>query len=242
MSGLIPALTILMSFIRATRGTLSAVATGGGDGSVGRSGGIGRIGRPHDHSRDAQILAITLDALADRDYEHVTLDEVALRAGRAKTTLYRRWPTKVDLVLAAIHAAGHPPEADDLPDEGSLRADLLAVIDSPWLGGPDRRLAVFAGLTSAARSSPRLADAVRLEVTEPYVEVYRALLQRAVDRGRVPPDMARNVTLLAQVIPAMSSHRLGAARQPIGRAFFVAVVDEIVLPALERPEGQVRPG
>jgi AcrR family transcriptional regulator len=64
------------------------------------------------------LEAITLDALAESDDDHVTLDAVALRAGRAKTTLYRRWPTKVDLVLAAIQAAGRPPEADDLPDTG----------------------------------------------------------------------------------------------------------------------------
>lgn len=198
-----------------------------------RPGTTGRTGRPYDRSRDAQILAVTLDALAEHEYEHVTIDAVALRAGRAKTTLYRRWPTKVDLVLAAISAAGRPPEADDLPDEGSLRADLLAVIDSPWLGGPDRRLAIFAGLTSAARSSARLADAVRLTVTEPYVEVYAALLQRAVDRGELAPRVNPRVALLAQVIPAMSSHRLGTAREPVGRAFFVSVVDEIVLPALE---------
>ncbi len=203
--------------------------------AAGRATGASRVGRPYDHSRDAEILRITLDALAERDYEHVTLDAVALRAGRAKTTLYRRWPTKVDLVLAAIQAAGHPPEADDLPDEGSLRADLLAVIDSPWLGGPDRRLAVFAGLTSAARSAPRLADAIRTQVTEPYVEVYQALLLRAVDRGQVGADMLRKVPLLAQVIPAMSSLWLGTTGAPVGRAFFVSVVDDIVLPALEHP-------
>jgi AcrR family transcriptional regulator len=197
---------------------------------------IKRIGRPYDRSRDAQILAITLEELAERDYEQVTLDAVALRAGRAKTTLYRRWSTKEDLVLAAIRAAGSAPEAGDLPDEGSLRSDLLAVIDSPWLGGPDRRLAIFAGLTSAARSSAALAEAVRLHVTAPYVQIYQALLQRAIERGELSSAMSEKVPLLAQVIPAMSSHRLGASRQPIERAFFISVVDDIVLPALRRPE------
>jgi len=197
-----------------------------------------RPGRPYDRSRDAQILAVTLDALAEREYEHVTIDAVAQRAGRAKTTLYRRWPTKVDLVLAAIQAAGRPPEADVLPDEGTLRADLLAVVDSPWLGGPDRRLAIFTGLTSAGRSSDRLADAVRTTVTEPYVAVYRALLQRAVDRGQVAAHLGARVPLLAQVIPAMSGHRLGSTGEPVGREFFVSVVDQIVLPALAHPHEQ----
>ena len=79
-----------------------------------------RTGRPVDHSRDAEILAHTLDALAERDYDRVTLDVVAQRSGRAKTTLYRRWPTKEDLVLAALRSAGPPPESERLPDELSL--------------------------------------------------------------------------------------------------------------------------
>jgi AcrR family transcriptional regulator len=193
--------------------------------------GTKRRGRPFDRSRDAHVLALTLDALAAHGYEHVTLDAVALAAGVAKTTLYRRWPTKADLFLAAVAAVGRPPEAEALPDEGSLRADLLAVVDSPWLGGPERRLAVFAGLTAAARSSAPLADAVRVTVTEPYVQVYAALLDRAVDRGELAPAVRPKVALLAQVVPALSGHWLGTPGGPAGRALFVAVVDEILLPA-----------
>jgi AcrR family transcriptional regulator len=191
-----------------------------------------RAGRPYDHSGDALILSSTLDLLVERRYERVTVDEVAARTGRAKTTLYRRWPTKEDLVLAAIRAAGRPPEADRLPDLGSLRSDLLAVIDSPWLGGPDRRLAIFAGLASAARNSQRLADAIRFEVTEPYVDVYRRLMERAVDTGQIHPSVAARIPVLAQVIPAMSTHRLSASAEPVHRDFFVSVVDDVVLAAL----------
>ena len=191
-----------------------------------------RTGRPYDHSSDASILANTLDLLAERDYERVTLDEVAARTGKAKTTLYRRWATKEELVLAAIRAAGRPPEADLLPDSGSLRSDLLAVVDSPWLGGSDRRLAIFAGLASATRTSQRLAEVVRSEVTEPYVEVYRRLLLRAAGRGEIPADRVAGIPVLAEVIPAMSTHRLNTARRPVQRDFFVSVVDDVVLAAL----------
>jgi AcrR family transcriptional regulator len=127
-------------------------------------------------------------------YERVTLDDVAARTGKAKTTLYRRWATKDDLILAAIRSIGRPPEMDRLPDQGSLRSDLLAVIDSPWLGGPERRLSIFAGLASAARRSESLAEAIRVEVTEPYVGIYRRLLDRAIDRGEVPPGTGRTRT------------------------------------------------
>ncbi|MFT2689861.1 TetR/AcrR family transcriptional regulator [Clavibacter zhangzhiyongii] len=144
-----------------------------------------RVGRPVDRSSDAAILSAALDLVAERDYERMTLDEVAARTGKAKTTIYRRWATKEDLVLAAIRAAGGPPEAAALPDTGSLRGDLVAVVDSAWLGGPDRRTALFAGLAPAMRGSERLAAAIRAEVTEPYVAVYGRLLARAIERGEV---------------------------------------------------------
>lgn len=191
-----------------------------------------RVGRPYDHSSDALILASTLDLLAERDYERVTLDDVAALTGKAKTTLYRRWPTKEDLVLAAIRAAGRPPEADQLPDLGSLRSDLLAVVDSPWLGGPSRRLAIFTSLASATRTSQRLGDAVRTEVIDPYVEVYRRLLHRAIDRGEIAATFTASIPVLAEVIPAMSTHRLQTGHNPVQRDFFVSVVDDVVLATL----------
>jgi len=191
-----------------------------------------RVGRPVDRSGDAAILAAALDLVAERDYERMTLDEVAARTGRAKTTIYRRWATKEDLVLAALRAAGPPPEAALLPDTGSLRGDLLAVVDSPWLGGSARRLAVFAGLAPALRGSARMAAAIRAEVTDPYADAYRRILRRAVDRGEVPTEAAARVDLLAEVIPAMSTHRLVAAGAPVRRELFVRVVDDVVLPAL----------
>lgn len=191
-----------------------------------------RIGRPYDHSSDEFILAITLDLLAERGYEKVTLDEVALRTGKAKSTLYRRWATKEDLVLAAVRSIGRPPEVDRLPDLGSLRSDLLAVVDSSWLGGPDKRVALFAGLASATRTSDALAVVVRSEVTEPYVEVYRRLLCRAIDRGEIPAGLSARVPVLAEVIPAMSTHRLNASAEPVRRDFFVSVIDAVLLPAL----------
>jgi AcrR family transcriptional regulator len=191
-----------------------------------------RTGRPVDRSRDALILATALDLVAERDYDRMTLDEVAARTGTAKTTIYRRWATKEDLLLAAVRGAGRPPEAEELPDTGSLRADLLAVVDSAWLGGADRRAAVFAGLAPAIRGSERLATAIRAEVTDPYVDVYGRLLRRAIERGEVParPDAA--VALLAEVVPAMSTHRLAGDRGPVRRELYVAVIDDVLLPAL----------
>lgn len=188
-------------------------------------------GRPRDLTRDDLVLAATLDLLAERAYEHVSLDELAARTGRAKTTLYRRWTTKDDLVLAAVRSMGHPPEIEELPDRGSLRDDLLAVIDSPWLGGASRRLALFAGLSAASHRSAALREMVTTQVTQPYVEVYRRLLTRAVRRGQLPASVSDRVASLAAVIPAMSSLHFALAEAGPRRADFVAIVDDVLLPA-----------
>ncbi len=188
-------------------------------------------GRPSDHSGDAAILAVTLEALADQAYEHLTLDVVAAMTGRAKTTLYRRWPSKLDLVVAAVRSAGPPPELDRLPDTGSLRGDLLAVIDSPWLGGPERRARLVGGLVAAARSSAVLADVVRTAVTEPYASVYERLLRRALDRGEVGPLLGPHLPLLAQVVPAMTSLRVDSLGLT-ARSSGAHLVDVVLLPAL----------
>jgi AcrR family transcriptional regulator len=191
-----------------------------------------KTGRPYDHSSDDAILAMTLDLVAERGYEGLSLDEVAARSGKAKTTLYRRWATKEELVLAALRAVGRPPEAEVLPDTGSLRTDLLAVVDSEWLGGSARRISIFAGLSTVSRSSERVADVLRTEVTRPYVEVYRLVLERALARGEIPENRGSRIPLLAEVIPAMSTHRLAAGDEPATREYYVAVIDDVVLAAL----------
>ncbi|GAA4265780.1 TetR/AcrR family transcriptional regulator [Frondihabitans peucedani] len=190
-----------------------------------------------DRSLDDVVLSTTLDLLADLTPDRVTLDEVASRTGRAKTTLYRRWATKTDLILAAVRSLGSPPEVERLPDRGSLRADLLAVVDSAWLGGPTRRLVLFAGLGAAARSVPGLREVVDAAVTEPYVDIYRRLLLRAIERGEVPERVASSVDVLAAVIPAMSSHRLESGGVTPGRDYYVAVVDDVVLAAVRGAAG-----
>jgi hypothetical protein len=69
-------------------------------------------------------------------------------------------------------------------------------------------------------------------VTEPYADVYRRLLHRAQERGEISTTAPQTLDLLAQVIPAMSSHRLGAGGDPVDRDHYVAVIDDIVLAAL----------
>jgi AcrR family transcriptional regulator len=191
-----------------------------------------RRGRKRDPSREPVILQAVLDELVESGYEGATVQAVAARAGSGTATIYRRWPTKEDLVLAAIATLGTPPEAGGLPDTGQLRTDLLAVIESSWLGGAERRTQVFAGLSSVLTSSPRLAGAIYAQITEPYAGAYRALLQRALERGEIPPGRDLDLDLLAELVPAMSTYRLMFTARAPDASFLEAVVDGVVLPAL----------
>ena len=75
------------------------------------------------------ILEAALLVLADAGYDGLTIDKVAIQAGAARATVYRRWPTKADLVLAAAKQLSHSDVGlDQLPDTGSLRGDMVAMI------------------------------------------------------------------------------------------------------------------
>ncbi len=85
----------------------------------------GRTGRPRSAAADAAILAATREALVDLGWSKLTMGDVAARAGVAKTTLYRRWAGKNELVVDAVAELFDELE---LPDRGSLAADIECVV------------------------------------------------------------------------------------------------------------------
>ena len=86
----------------------------------------GRRGRPRSDAVEAAILAATLDVLSERGYHETSVDEIAARARAGKDTIYRRWPHKGDLILAALEQ--FKQSAVDVPDSGSMAEDLLVYL------------------------------------------------------------------------------------------------------------------
>ncbi|MGH3639850.1 MAG: helix-turn-helix domain-containing protein, partial [Mycobacterium sp.] len=84
-------------------------------------------GHPVDASpwtpREAELLAVTLQLLQQNGYDRLTLEAVATKAQASKATMYRRWPTKAELVLAAFIEGVRQVAVP--PDTGTLRGDLL---------------------------------------------------------------------------------------------------------------------
>ncbi|MDO7880967.1 TetR/AcrR family transcriptional regulator [Salinibacterium soli] len=189
-----------------------------------------RLGRKRDDSRDPEILDATLDVLAEHGYDGMTIDMVAARAKAGKATLYRRWPSKPELVLDAVacmKATTLDPQS--LPDTGTLRGDLIAMIKAPTLRDAERKLKVMAGIVSMIARNPELADAARDALVEPRAALNRIIFQRAVDRGEISADV--DIETLIGIAPAIVAYRTLLLQKPVTREFMISTIDTVVLPA-----------
>lgn len=186
-----------------------------------------RAGRPRDESRDADILDAARAELADRGYERMTMAGVAARAGAGKATVYRRWPSKADLVVDTIVCTSQAAlSVDDVPDTGSLRGDLAALRD---LKHRDEGVwGALAGIAAELKHSPELAAVAEERLVRPRVACLRGLLERAAARGELAPGV--DIDLVAQVPSAMVAYRLLVTGEGLDGAFLESLTDDVLLP------------
>jgi AcrR family transcriptional regulator len=205
---------------------------------------IKHAGRPRDDSRDAVILAATLDVLGKVGYDRLTIDAVAAEAKASKATVYRRWPGKAALVVDALQTinplkptAGDGPPECHWPDTGSLRGDLLAGARNfvERLGSDEGRL-VAAVMTAQVRD-PELAEAMRAASYDDKRRSCQILVERAVARGELTSTAGADT--FVEVLPAIMFNRLLISGEPFDEAFIVHVVDDIALPLLGAHERSV---
>ncbi|MEU1045675.1 TetR/AcrR family transcriptional regulator [Streptomyces sp. NPDC005897] len=170
----------------------------------------GRAGRPRSAAADTAILAATRAALVDLGWSKLTLGDVATRAGVAKTTLYRRWAGKNELVVDAVAELFDELE---LPDRGSLAADIEGVVlqFAAILARPEARSGLMAVVAESTRD-----DALRERIRTSIVERQKRLVlegrARAQARGELPPEpdaaeAARTADLIFDVVAGAVVHR-----------------------------------
>jgi AcrR family transcriptional regulator len=190
-----------------------------------------RLGRKRDPGRDADILNATLDVLAESGYAGMTMDVVAARAKAGKATVYRRWASKEALVIDAIaHMSRGMVDRDHLPDTGTLRGDLIALIRPQSLVEGEHRIRVMGALGALLAQEPGLADAVNSAANEPWVEVHEVLMRRAIARGEyAEPEYFSTLT---RVVSSMAMHRVLIQRQAVTREFLISLIDGVLIPAL----------
>jgi AcrR family transcriptional regulator len=179
--------------------------------------------------REAELLAVTLELLQEHGYDRLTLDAVATTARASKATLYRRWPTKAELVLAAF-IEGTRQDAVD-PDTGTLRGDLVTLGEAICAHVSGHASTIRAVLVEVSRS-----EKLNAIMQEQFLDQRKALmahiLARAVDRGEIQASAVTED--LWDVLPGYLIFRsVLAGRQPCRRTV-LDLVDNVLIPSLTR--------
>jgi AcrR family transcriptional regulator len=175
-------------------------------------------GRPRSEEAERAILHAALDLLAQHGMSGLSIEAVAAHACVAKTTVYRRWSTKTELVLAALsHLKGPVLQ----PPGESVRGDLQFLVQHACRGaadGPEGQ--IFARLAAEANQHPEISEQYRQRIVKPRREVLYQVIQRAVDEGQVRPDADQDlvVEMLLSPVVMRRLHGEGAmSDEEIGR-------------------------
>jgi AcrR family transcriptional regulator len=151
------------------------------------------------------------------------MDEVAERAGVSKATIYRWWPTKETLALDALYHEWDTFQPS-LPDTGSLRGDLLALV-RPWARRARKRpyARVVAALVEETHTDPAFARLYHERFVNPRRDPARAVLRRAIERDEISKDTDIELTL--DLMYGALFHRLLHAHARLSDRFVEDVVD-----------------
>jgi AcrR family transcriptional regulator len=174
------------------------------------------------------IHAAVLDELAASGFAGLSIERVAERARTGKACIYRRWPSRLELVLDALDAS--MPQLEPLPDTGSTRDDLLLVLRHV-AGVMSSRCGHAASACIAPGVDDELSAAIRRRLLAPRKAALLDLLRRGVTRDEVRPDAV--CERMAEIGPALLQGEL-MQRGAIRDDAVVAIVDQILMP-LVRP-------
>ncbi|MFI1536104.1 TetR/AcrR family transcriptional regulator [Streptomyces anandii] len=176
------------------------------------------------------ILDAALDQLGTVGWKGLTMEGVAAGAQTGKAAVYRRWPSKEDLVADALRAG--LPRVEDAPDLGGVREDLLALCRRA-------RDAMFSRPGTALRAvihecdptqAARFHGVIFTGVVEPTVGLLRDVITRGIERGEVRPDAANGYVYDA--IPAMMMYRSKMCASEWTDQDLEDMIDHLMVPLL----------
>ena len=182
-------------------------------------------GRPRSEEADRAILVATLKMVAAHGVTATTIEGIAAEAGVGKTTIYRRWQSKNDLIVAAV--AEMAPRGDP-PDTGTLYGDLkaLAELQRQRLAGTGL-LTVAPRVLAESMNDPELHQGFLDSVINPLRGLIRLFVQRAVDRGDLRPDL--NVEALVDILHSLPIYKILTSR---GDPDSIAEIPDAYIPIL----------
>ena len=194
------------------------------------------VGRSAESSRwsprEAELLAVTLRLLQEHGYDRLTVEAVAGAARASKATVYRRWPSKAELVLAAFIEGVRQVAVP--PNTGTLRGDLLQLGETISQQGRQHAGTIRAVLVEVSRHAA-LNDAMKHQFIDQRRALIQHVLHEAVDRGEIAE--AAITDELWDLLPGYLIFRSITSNRPPTRRTVQVLVDEVILPGLTRPLG-----
>ncbi len=174
----------------------------------------------------AAIFEATLDELAAVGYAELKMEHVASRARASKGSLYRRWPSRAELVADAVYHTF--PSLGEPPDTGSVREDLLGCLRgfASLLNSPSGE--AIRGLMAETIRNSDLMAAIRVRFIDPGVEHVLEVLRRGALRGEVRIGALTNRN--ASLGPDLLRQYFMVHHSPIPEQVLLEIVDEVVLP------------
>ncbi len=159
------------------------------------------------------VLAAAIEELSVHDYADISVESIAARAGVHKTTVYRRWGSKVEIIRQAL--VGAASAHIQVPDTGRVESDLLLLAQAVRgvLSGP--RGAITTALIVGALSSAELAGVMR-QFWEVRLEAISVIIDRAVRRGELPAGT--DPAALMRTMSAPLFYQLLVAQVPVTEA------------------------
>jgi AcrR family transcriptional regulator len=179
-----------------------------------------------------RALATAADILRNEGYARLTMERIADKSGVAKTTLYRRWPTKAALCVELyLDVAGR--ELKD-PDTGAVAADLRHICNTV-VHLQTRTIAgqAFIGLLAEAQIDPETNASFLADFAERRREITRHVLERAIQRREIPA--ATDIDLVIDVLGGATTFRLLQKHAPLSRKFADDLVN-LVLAGCRNPD------
>jgi AcrR family transcriptional regulator len=191
---------------------------------------IGAPQRRRGPALEEALLNAAWAELAERGYDDLTFDAVAGRAGTSRAVLYRRWPNKQELVLAALaHEAAK--DAVVVPDTGSLRGDVISLLQQANKIRVETVTLLLTRLGGFYRQTGSSLDDLRAFVQGGRDALMDEIIQRAIDRGEI---QAEQVTERIAHLPVdLFRHELVMTLQPLSDETIDEIVDTVFLPLLE---------
>jgi AcrR family transcriptional regulator len=178
------------------------------------------------------LLDAAWDELVEHGYGRFTIDGVAARAGTSRPVIYRRWPNRSDLAIAAIrHQGQQRPVA--VPDTGSVRDDLIAVLRDASATRGELAALISVQMGEYFTETGRSPADIRAEFLSGRQQPFSIdeVLRRGVERGEIDPK--RLTPRIATVALDLLRHELLMTLQPVPEETIAEIVDEIFLPLVQ---------